>query len=112
MSIYAKTYLVGNGQQLTVTGDDALHNQYAHFPVQGEEVEGEIVAEEAAVEEIEEASTEEDAGEEEASEEASSEPAGNASRDEWYEYRLSQGHSEESLAELGRDALRDLDDQS
>lgn len=39
-------------------------------------------------------------------------PAGNASRDEWLRYRQGQPDADaDALDEMGRDALRDMDDQ-
>lgn len=35
-------------------------------------------------------------------------PAGNASRDEWAAYAVAQGHTEEEIADLNRDKIKDL----
>lgn len=38
-------------------------------------------------------------------------PLGNASTDEWHEYRLAHGYTAVELADLGRNDLRDLADR-
>jgi hypothetical protein len=38
-------------------------------------------------------------------------PAGNASEDEWREYRLAHGYTEDELADKGRNDMRDLEDR-
>jgi len=117
--IYAVTYL-RDGTPVTVTGDEALHERYAMFPVVGtddvEEVVVEEVVEETASETTEEASPEEtgDSESETVVEEAvvaDDRPNDNGSTADWKTYRLAYGYAEAELEGLTRNALRDLADR-
>jgi len=123
MTVFARTYLVEGGQTLKITGDERLHQRYEHLPVV-DEVTGETVADAGeditdeelveAIEEVQEEASSEETAAEEAEvepEEDEDRPAGNASKDEWYDYRLANSYSEEELEDLGRDDLRDLEDR-
>jgi hypothetical protein len=118
--IYAVTYL-RDGTPVTVTGDEALHERYAMFPVVGADDAEEVVVVEEAVEEaasetIEETSPGEtgDSGTEPGEEEivvADDRPNPNGSTADWKAYRLAHGYAEAELEGLSRNALRDLADR-
>jgi len=126
-----KQYL-RDGEVVTVTGDQSLHDMYAMFPevddeaalTVDDEAEESSDAEASEDSEADSETTEEvveGSGVEEESEEETEEapaeavdedrPLGNSGTEEWYAYRLTHGYAAEELEALGRNELRDLADR-